>query len=452
VLDHKSGNFKLDYQSFVRFTNESWFKDNIKEVEIPFSSINSSIDSFSIYTRKISFISDDLLTLFNKSFPIQFKHIFTMMGHNLLGFRKLTSENLFYQAFYEIFHEYIKKGSDIESVLSSLIKDWSEFIKSKNMPFELRIPLRDVTFSGELQGDDRFKLINISDDFLTDKNSGSTYLFSGLAYNTVIKVVTFETIEELVTEAHKDRYRNQLQQYSKIYIDLKKFLTSIYLKGYDISDEVPHIEHPWWSPFKYEIILHKSEDSYYRSRGWPKNMESRDFKNIIVLFERLKENDFFHKKCFPMTRSLMELALSRKSDIDRVFDAHIFLEFLFGPGDQGELSFRVSMNGALFISDNFEEFKKNFYFFRNLYNIRSAAIHGGDWLDNSKKKLKGLVEKGWEFSNIIEMFGMLENIIRLITEKLIELDVNIVHFRNQVNGDPLFFFKLAKFILRGNFA
>ena len=194
MLNHKLGNFKLDYQSFVRFTNESWFKNNIKEVEIPFSSKNSSIDSFSIYTRKKTFISDDLLTLFNKSFPIQFKHIFTMTGHNLLGFRKLAPENLFYQAFYKIFHEYIKNGPDIESVLSSLINDWTEFIKSKNMPFEYRIPLRDVTFSGVLQGDDRFKLIQISDDFLTDKNSGSTYLFSGLAYTTVIKVVTFETI------------------------------------------------------------------------------------------------------------------------------------------------------------------------------------------------------------------------------------------------------------------
>lgn len=437
MLNHKSGNFKLDYQTFVRLTNKSWFKDNIKEVEIPVSSIDS---------RKKTFISDDLLTLFSKSFPIQFKHIFTMAEHNLLGFRKLKSEDLFYQAFYEIFHEYIKKGSDIESVLSSLIKDWSEFIKSKNIPFELRIPLRDVIFSGDLRGDDRFKLIHFSDDFLTDKNSGSTYSFSGLGYNTFIKAVTFETIEELTSKVHKDRYRDQLQQYSKIYYDLKKLLTCIYLKGYDISDDIPHIEHPWWSPYKYEIILHKSEDSYYRSRDWPKTMESGDFKNIIALFERLKENDFFHEKCFPMTRSLMELALSRKSDIDRIFDAHIFLEFLFGPGEQGELSFRVSMNGALFISDNFEEFKKNFYFFRRLYDIRSAAIHGGDWLDNSKKKLKNLVEKGWEFSNISEMFGMIENIIRLITEKLIELDVNMVHFRNQVNEDPLFFIKLAKFI------
>ena len=90
----------------------------------------------------------------------------------------------------------------------------------------------------------------------------------------------------------------------------------------------------------------------------------------------------------------------------------------------------------------------NFYFFRKLYDIRSTAIHGGDWLKHSKKVRNTLNDKGWKFSSINEMFGMIERIIRIIIEKLLAFNINAVQFRENVNKDPLFFIKIAKFIIK----
>ncbi len=47
------------------------------------------------------------------------------------------------------------------------------------------------------------------------------------------------------------------------------------------------------------------------------------------------------------------------------------------PKFKGELRFRFSLNGALFLSDSYEERKKLFVAFRSLYDVRSALVHGG---------------------------------------------------------------------------
>ena len=447
---HGTIKYKLQYKFFEELTKKSWFKDNIKDIEVPISSINGIPDKIRTMSFKRIFIAEEILKLFEEAFPIPFKQISTISSHNMISSRGMLSEELFYHAFYEIFHGCINEGLEVEVILNSLIREWQEFVKQKKMSIELRISLRQIVFSGDLIADDNFKLVHVHDYLIRSESSFLTPSFSGLSYITSIKVGLFETEKDIEGKLYEDNYRDQIQQYFKIHHELKKFLTCIYLKGYEISGYIPQIEHPWWSPYKHESLFDRYEDMYYSHKDWPKKMEIWDFKEILTLFESLKKNDFFHNKCFPITRSLMELALSRKSDIDRVFDAHIFLEFLFGPGDQGELSFRVSMNASLLISKNFTEFEKNFYFFRILYNIRSAAIHGGDWFDYSKKMLKKLRNKGWEFSNVNQMFRMIESIIRIIIEKLIDLNINFVQFRNQVNNDPLFFIRMAKFINKPN--
>lgn len=442
--------YKIQYRFFIELTKKSWFKDNVKDIEVPVSSINIIPDKIETISMKKIFITDEILNLFEEAFPRPFKQIFTISDHYMISSRGIHSEELFYHAFYEIFLEYINKDLEAEVILNSLIKDWNGFLNQRTMPIELRISLRQIVFSDDLPADGYFKLVHINDYLIESKDSFSFPSFSGLSYTTSIKVGLFETEKDIDGKTYQENYNDQLQQYRKIHHEVKKFLTCIYLKGYEISDYIPQIKYPWWSPYKYESFFDRNEDSYYTPRDWPKKMETWDFKNILTFYENLKKNDFFHAKCFPITRSLMELALSRKNDIDRVFDAHIFLEFLFGPGDQGELSFRVSMNASLFISKNFTEFEKNFYFFRALYDIRSAAIHGGDWLGRSIKMLTKLKNNGWEFSNVSQMFGMIENIIRIIIEKLITLNINLVQFRNQINNDALFFIRMAKYINKSN--
>lgn len=440
--------YKLPYSFFVELTKKSWFKDNIKEVEVPISIITLPDKNETIKIKK-NFILDDVLNLFEKEYPIPFKKIYTIISHYTYGARRIIIEDLFYLVFYKLFNGHVHEEFDIEVILNSLIKEWNEFLQSKTMPIKLRIDLSLITFPEELQEDDHFKFTHISEYYIKKDASMSFQFFSYLIYSTTITPIIYDTEEseeEIDSITYKNNLREQGQQYSLIYYELKKFLACLYLRDYEISNYIPQIELPWWFPNEDDSFQNIPKNLFYIPRDWPKTISRTDYKDILALYDNLKNNSFFHKKCFPLTRSLMELAISHKRGIDRVFDTQIFLEFLFGPGDQGEISFRVSLNAALFISDNFKEFKKNYYFFKSLYDVRSGAIHGGDWLAKSTKMLTKMRKIGWEFSNINQMFKHIEKMIRIIMQKFNGQKVNFLEFRKKVNNNPLLFFNLAEFI------
>lgn len=234
---------------------------------------------------------------------------------------------------------------------------------------------------------------------------------------------------------------------NKKYLEVKKILSAMYLSGFGIPNSIPIIEHPWWSPCKHEDYLNQDVISYFNSQAWPQKINVHDFSKILEMYNLLNNKEVFHERCFPLASSLMELAFSNKSDINRIFDVHILLEFLFGPGFQGEISFRIAMNASLFISKDLKEFEKNFHFFKNLYSIRSNAIHGADWQKHANKSLKKLNKKGWQFSNINEIFWKIEDYVKLIIQRLLERDITVIEFQKKINDDPLFFLKNSKLLI-----
>jgi len=109
INKNRSFNYRLQYRFFLKLTGRSWFKDNTKDVEIPISKINSDQEKEETFTVKKIIIIDEILKIFEELFPIPFIKILTISEHNLISMRRVTSENLFYQAFYEILHGYINE-------------------------------------------------------------------------------------------------------------------------------------------------------------------------------------------------------------------------------------------------------------------------------------------------------------------------------------------------------
>lgn len=69
---------------------------------------------------------------------------------------------------------------------------------------------------------------------------------------------------------------------------------------------------------------------------------------------------------------------SRTKSTDQLIDLVISLEALFGPRDQQELAYRVSMATAVLLGSSTDEIANLFVFLRRMYEARSRIVHGGE--------------------------------------------------------------------------
>ena len=126
---------------------------------------------------------------------------------------------------------------------------------------------------------------------------------------------------------------------------------------------------------------------------------------------------------------------NRDSYPDIILDTFIILEWLFTRDMFAELSYRLSLNAAMFISSDWKEFKLIQKFLKDLYGLRSKIIHGGHWVEEGNKILKKYdLEKP---NDLIKKLKSILNkcIIRLIN--LIIIESNIL----DKFGDQHFFFE-----------
>jgi hypothetical protein len=71
-----------------------------------------------------------------------------------------------------------------------------------------------------------------------------------------------------------------------------------------------------------------------------------------------------------------ESSHERSDVVERLIAVAIGMESLFSPGDQGELSFRISQSAAQFIGNDANERQKIFADLRDMYGRRSKLLHG----------------------------------------------------------------------------
>ena len=82
-------------------------------------------------------------------------------------------------------------------------------------------------------------------------------------------------------------------------------------------------------------------------------------------------------------------ALRRTNDIDKAIDLGIAIEVIllhsFDPTDRGELKYRSSLRGAMFLGGDKPDRVKTFNLLKDAYDLRSKAVHAGTLATKKKK-------------------------------------------------------------------
>ena len=118
-----------------------------------------------------------------------------------------------------------------------------------------------------------------------------------------------------------------------------------------------------------------------------------NIKELIQLYNNIIKTKIFKDEI--LCHRFFQI-FNREFIQDVILDAFIILEYLFTRRAQTELTYRLSTNGALFLSSNWSEFEKNQNLLKDLYKLRSIIVHGGNWkkkVDELKKKYSFEQEK-----------------------------------------------------------
>ena len=123
--------------------------------------------------------------------------------------------------------------------------------------------------------------------------------------------------------------------------------------------------------FKIFGISHFEEKNISRIRNY----------NLLI-----KCSEIFNNKDFTLIISRYFRMFDTNSIQDRILNAYILLESIFTSQSRGEVTFKLPLNVALFLSSNNTEFSDIYEFIKTFYDIRSKIAHGNEWLSILKNK------------------------------------------------------------------
>lgn len=130
------------------------------------------------------------------------------------------------------------------------------------------------------------------------------------------------------------------------------------------------------------------------------------------------------------------IRLSQRDKIeDVILDACSILEAIFIGGTEQELSYRLKINASSLLANNISDFIEKFNYFKYLYDLRSAIIHGVDKTKKYKKKKKSKLEMFLEncYPQYLEYFNTDNQLSMYKLNRLLQYEI---------------FYKLHKIILK----
>lgn len=137
-------------------------------------------------------------------------------------------------------------------------------------------------------------------------------------------------------------------EYQQKYQELKEILFSLYLNGVPIINTTPVLKSPWWCESCYEYLTRfkdvRNRELYIKL---PVQVAEEMYDKSLKTHSILLKQSFFTAPCYPISNNFLKIAFDKKADIEWIFKAHIILEYLFAPGNKGELSFSYSIKCSI---------------------------------------------------------------------------------------------------------
>ena len=290
--------------------------------------------------------------------------------------------NLIYLLYYEIFKQRIYSSNEVRTVFERIIVEWKITFEDKKFPVVIK-----VIFPRIHTGDD----IIINEEFRIKKPHEHKHI------KNFDEIDTFE-IENIITHETKlsfNCYEHSGEAFENFLSDLGKFdkewrqivikkineiSSCFYLIGIEFRQEDEKIitSLPWW------LNLEEREDAKNLQRSinpYAYIIPIEKYNEFREIYRIVKYSRIFIDEKYEFIRSRFSQIFNRKpyQYQDIIVDSFIIFEHLFGEYGNEKIIFRISFNGAFFLSENLPDFLKKFIFFKKAYSIRSKIVHGEDW-------------------------------------------------------------------------
>ncbi len=354
---------------------------------------------------------------------------------------------LFYLLYYRIFIKYLSSSSNISIIFGELYDQWRNSFTTLKIPVTFIIPIPvSSTFiiSEKIQikpiiGHFRIEKMSeeelessyhfwnfIDEDFPFDNDDYLDLISPCLFYNTSLPYIYYDKYKE------EDVLRIRKKFNVKV-LNLIQIVNSFYLFGVDFKYKSYFIELPWWfipSPDKFRNI----EEALFSSRG----LEEDEKEEFLKLYQNVIKSKIFFSNDYKMISNRYHQIFNRDFYPDLILDAFIIFEWLFTRDMRAELTYRLSLNTALFISSNWIEFKQVNDFMRDLYELRSSIVHGGDWNRKGSK-----IMKKYNFKAPKDVINKLKSILNKCISRLIEFIINEPNVLKKFE-DKYYFFETSR--------
>lgn len=391
--------------------------------------IKKGIDT---YLKRIKLIE----RIFYSDYDSDKKDLYEENIYFFLPFQEIpfpNSTQLFLLLYSAILERLIKNSQSIKDAFQDLHHEWKDTMSLLKMKISLIFYLPIYADIGDYNINDKILLysriphIKI-DETIDDPTILETYIpylsfyhkYSDptnlgdlnrmrcyLVYNTEIPFKkirhNFDLFGKERTEIHQSEVIIQRKIHEIVHI--------FYLFGFDFNFGHYTIKLPWW--FEFDV---KELDRYIPRIEYYEGITRENIKELSQLYSDVERSGIFLDKAFEIITYRYHQIYNRDYLPDIIIDSCIILEMLFTRKIKQELKYRLSMNGALFLSSNWEDFKKNQEFLEILYDIRSTIVHGGHW----EKKINDSMTKGL-FKSQDDMISKIRAIISKILKKLISL-------------------------------
>jgi hypothetical protein len=419
-------------------------KENKVRLTLKYDSLKELIEEFCYkfkYLLKIDLNPkfQERLKLFSEVFFAKLGEVDFPFLHIWRSQESFGENTLFFQLFYSIFCTYIITEASIDSIFYDLFSQWINAIEKKKILVNIMISLPDITLPKEspLRTKGVYLIndnisINFGEHFYYLKKRGKNFPGSASYYSYLL----------IKSEISFDFYRTNKEHSEKFIENDEKFRTewnsvlkgilevicSFYMNNIEFKYQPLVVEFPWWFEPLYKEYRKLGKSNPLFSRVIPITQEILD--KIAEFYPKLVKSELFSNKRFIILGHHYMQLYNRDFSPDMILDLFIIFEFIFTNDVPYEVTFRLSLNVALFLAKDLEEFERINKFFRKMYRIRSFLVHGANWMGLINK----FVKNNENFDNIQDIIKELMKYANLSIKKLINLKASNPNIMSELKG------------------
>ena len=417
------------FKSFIRYCEES---DIIYYFD--FDLFKNLVNQYCYDIKKQNYdpykgyVPEDKLTLFRDIFleKMNFSSQKTIrwFGHA----RSYSEERLYNLLFYHIFMISISKRTSVEDIFLQALNDWKISFESNRMPIciDIIIPHTILTDMNEVIISSELKL-----KFIKSYMSLIGYDLSRISedYQMLGVILRLKTHQSFNHDFYGGFIRKPVpmndpklqEEFQNEINKIKECIISFYLNHFNFHLGGFEIFYPWW--IGNEKKTYKTSSIQLRQI----RLTSHDTDQIIGLYNQIHNHNIIYDN--ELELALFNYNALHKKDLlsELILYDFIILENMFTRGSTSEVTFRLALNLALFLSTTYENLQNIFNIMRRLYGIRSKIIHGEDWFSLLRRKnipaLLGLDTSTNDQILAREVHGTLLNYIDNSFKKIINLKI-----------------------------